>query len=259
MPEQTNINWAELMEEALTAPGHMGNVYNRFHEYSLTNRLLFLSQGVREPVASYKRWQSLGRHVLRGAQAKQVIVPIIIKDRDRPEDEAPDERLVGFKLVRGVFSLSDTDGPDLPPVRLPQWDLACALARLAIRRVPFQQLNGNVQGYAVGRDIAINPVAAHPDKTTFHELGHVVLGHTVASSLGEYATHHGIMEFQAESTAYLSMHELGRLDDETAAHSRGYIQHWLHNERPSDRAIRLVFAATDQILRAGRVTAAIPT
>lgn len=258
MPEQTRVDWNQLMEEALTAPGQLGNVYNRLHEYSFGNNLLFLSQGVREPVASWKRWQSLGRHVLQGARAKQVIVPIIIKDRREEAEEsdganAPDKRVVGFKLVRGVFALSDTDGPELPPVQLPTWDLQHALATLAIKQVPFQGLNGNIQGYAVEREIAINPIAAHPEKTLFHELGHVVLGHTVASSLGEYATHRGLMEFQAESTAYLSLNEVGRMDEETASHSRGYIRHWLQDERPGERAIRLVFAATDQILRAGRV------
>ncbi len=62
------------------------------------------------------------------------------------------------------------------------------------------------------------------------------------------------MEFQAEATAYLAMNELGRLDDESASHSRGYIRHWLQAEQPGDREIRLVFAATEQILRAGRLS-----
>jgi hypothetical protein len=65
--------------------------------------------------------------------------------------------------------------------------------------------------------------------------------------------HRGIMEFQAEAVAYLAMNELGQLDDETATRSRGYIQHWLRDEQPPDRAIQQVFKATDAILKAGRV------
>jgi len=38
-----------------------------------------------------------------------------------------------------------------------------------------------------------------------------------------------------------------------ATHSRGYIQGWLKDERPPDKAIREVFSATDQILKAGRL------
>jgi len=41
-------------------------------------------------------------------------------------------------------------------------------------------MNGNAQGYASpAKQIAINPVAALPHKTMFHELAHMVLGHTV--------------------------------------------------------------------------------
>lgn len=262
MPEQQpQLDWPALMEEALTLEGSIGTVYSRFHEYSFANMLLFLSQGIHEPVASRTRWQSLGRHLLRGARGKQVIVPVIVSDkRDQSEREeaaeepaTPSERLIGFKVVRAMFALSDTAGAPLPPVQLPGWDVDTALDRLHIRRVPFRELNGNVQGYSRARDIALNPVAVRPEKTLFHELGHVVLGHTVATTLGEYATHRGTMEFQAEATAYLSLHELGRIDEAAASESRGYIRHWLREEQPRDREIRLVFAATDQILRAGRL------
>lgn len=259
MAEQTKLDWNYLLQEALTAPGNLYGVYDRFHDYSLTNMLLFRAQGVREPVASYKRWQSLGRHVLRGARAKEVIVPLLITEHQAappdPTQEATTNlvRLIGFKVVRGVFALSDTDGPALPPFEHPQWDLPTALDKLKIRRVPFDSLNGNVQGYSVGRDIAINPVAVHPEKTLFHELGHVVLGHTLASSLSEYAQHRGVKEFQAESTAYLCLNELDRMTPPMAEHSRGYIQHWLEDARPTEREIRLVFAGAEQILRAGRL------
>jgi hypothetical protein len=50
-------------------------------------------------------------------------------------------------------------------------------------------------------------------------------------SLAEYETHRGIMEFQAEATAYLTMIELEQLDEATAMRSRGYIQDWLRDER----------------------------
>jgi len=260
---QPKLDWNQLIREALDTPGDMMNVYNRLHEYSYTNTLLFLQQGVREPVASYHRWRSVGRHVLRGAHAKNVIVPLLVPEpraEPAPANETLDEkrarvaRLIGFKVVRGVFALSDTDGPELPEVKLLQWDQQTALEKLKITLVPFQHTNGNVQGYSIGREIAINPVSVYPHKTLMHELAHVVLGHTVASIHGEYATHQGIKEFQAEATAYLVMNELEQLTTDMATVSRGYIQHWLDAEQPTDREIRLVFAATDQILRSGRRT-----
>jgi len=86
-----------------------------------------------------------------------------------------------------------------------------------------------------------------------HELGHVVLGHTLPHAFDDYQAHRGMKEFQAEATSYLVLNELGRLDDETAAHSRGYIKHWLKDETPPDTAIRQVFTAADRILKAGRL------
>lgn len=156
------------MEEALTAPGNRSSVYSRFHNYSLTNNLLFLMQGVREPVASYKRWTGLGRQVLKGARAKQVIVPIVVNEPE-PESLSEEEtieqkcervaRLIGFKVVRGVFGLSDMDGPELLPRSTTGWDVQTALGKLGIREVPFMSTDGNVQGYSHGLEYAINPVA----------------------------------------------------------------------------------------------------
>lgn len=257
MMAETKVDWPQLMEEALTAPGNLGNTYSRFHDYSLTNELLFLMQGVHEPVASYSRWKALGRHVLRGAKAKEVIVPVLVNE-PAPEDETLEEkrervaRLVGFKLVRAVFGLSDTEGDELPDVPTPGWDLATALEKLGIAEVPFDKTNGNIQGSSHGLEYAINPVAVNPTKTRFHELAHIVLGHTLLHHFEEYQTHRGIMEFQAEATSYVVMNELGVMDEETAGVSRGYIRHWLGEEQPPDHAIRHVFTAADRILKAGR-------
>jgi antirestriction factor ArdC-like protein len=255
--EQSKPDWNALMEEALNAPGNLTGVYDRFWNYSLTNMLLFRMQGVREPVASFKRWKSLGRHVLRGARAKEVIVPLLVNEK--PDDETLEEkrervaRLIGFKVVRGVFALSDTDGPEIPPKPIPKWDVDRAMQKLGISRVPFQELNGNIQGVSRGVELAINPLAVHPEKTLAHEMGHIILGHTLPHSISEYATHRGLKEFEAEGTAYLVLNELELLDAETASHSRGYIQEWLKGEeKPGEREIRLVFAATETILKAGR-------
>jgi hypothetical protein len=256
MSEQRQIEWPRLLDEALTAPGSLTGVYDRFHDYSLTNMLLFRMQGVHEPVASFSRWKSLGRHVLRGSRAKEVIVPVLINEEAEPLAEKRERmaRLIGFKVVRAVFAYSDTDGAEIPPQPTPGWEYQQALIKLGIREVPFDDTNGNKQGYSHGTEIAINPIAVRPTKTRFHELAHVVLGHTLPHAYDEYVTHRGIREFQAEAVAYLAMNELGQLDDETASASRGYVQHWLEGEQPPDKAIQQVFTAADRILRAGRTT-----
>lgn len=258
--ERQKIEWHRLLDEALTAPGSLTGVYDRFHDYSITNMLLFRMQGIHEPVASFSRWKALGRHVVRGARAKEVIVPVLIKEPAEPgEGETLEEkrervaRLIGFKLVRGVYALSDTDGKEPQVIPVPGWDLATALDKLGIREVAFDNTNGNLQGWSSGTEFAINPIAVNRNKTVYHELGHIVLGHTIPHHFEEYQAHRGIMEFQAEATAYLVMNELELMDDETASHSRGYIRHWLGEEQPPDQAIRQVFTAADRILKAGRL------
>jgi antirestriction protein ArdC len=256
------LDWQRLLDEALTVEGSILGVYDRFHDYSLANVMLLRTQDIHEPVASYSRWKSLGRHVLRGARAKDVIVPVLASET--PPAETFDEkrervaRLIGFKVVRAVFALSDTDGPEIPSQPTPGWAYQQALAKLGVREVPFDDTNGNKQGYSRGTEIAINPVAVRPTKTRFHELGHVILGHTLPHSYEDYQTHRGIREFQAEAVAYLCMNELGIMDDETATVSRGYIQHWLEDEHPPQKAIQQVFSAADRILRAGRTAEVAP-
>jgi len=119
--------------------------------------------------------------------------------------------------------------------------------------VLFESTDGNLQGYSYGLEFAINPVAINRDKTVAHELGHIVLGHTMPHRQEGESYHRGLMEFEAEATAYLFMNELGLMADETASHSRGYIRHWLQDEQPPEVSIRHVFWAAEAILKAGRV------
>jgi hypothetical protein len=174
----------------------------------------------------------------------------------RDEQRERVARVIGFKLVRTVFTLSKTEGPDLPPAPTPVWDVQQALGKLGIREAAFDSADGNIQGYSRGVEFAISPLAVNHTKTVFHQLGHIILGHTLPHSLDEYAAHRGMMEFQAEVTAYLVMNELELMDEDTASHSRGYIAHWLKGEQPPNKAIQQVFRAADAILKTGRLPVA---
>jgi hypothetical protein len=103
--------------------------------------------------------------------------------------------------------------------------------------------------FARNREIAINPLAALPHKTTFHEMAHVVLGHTTSETLvdGELTPHH-LREVEAESVALICCETLGLSGAEFC---RGYIQHWLKTEKeiPNHNAARIFTAATS-ILKA---------
>ena len=106
---------------------------------------------------------------------------------------------------------------------------------------------------------AINPVAAFPHKTTFHEMAHIVLGHLkenqglVDGTLSDSErTPKTLREVEAESVAYILCETLGLPG---TAESRGYIQMWLKEhggqEIPEKSAAR-IFKAADSILKAGQ-------
>lgn len=244
--EAKQIEWAKLIQEAMTIKGSLGNTYNRFYNYSFMNQVYLWMQGVNEPVATYKVWQGVGRQVQGGQKAKTIVRPVFYKEEDE-KTKTIEFKLGGFKPVPCVFGYSQTDGDELPEVAIPKWDMDMALGKLEITKVKYELMSGNTQGYSTGKTFAINPVAKFPIKTTMHELGHIVLGHTT----GENAGHRGVQEFQAEAVAYLVCKEL-EVEAYDQSASRAYIQGWLSDQTPDDKAIKQVFKAVNDILTAGR-------
>lgn len=249
------VNWRALLEQAMTMPGRLGDTYCRFYQYSLQNQILLWSQGVSEPCAPFSVWKALGRIPVKGG-GRAVLHPRPI----RKTDEETGEKVVvamRFRLKRSTFPYSNTVGPEVEWPELPAWDAQRALAALDITRVPYTMIDGNCQGYSTFREIAVSPVAVYPVKTLFHEIGHVVLGHTTDTGDGKSPCSRGVGEFQAESVAYLLAHEL-ELSEWAPEESRAYIQHWLGDEQVTDSHIRSIFGAVDKVLRAGRTAAEQP-
>lgn len=237
------LDYGLLIEKALTLEGSIGNTYNRFYSYSYMNQILLMLQGVNEPVATYKKWLELGRQVKKGSKAKEVVRPYFKKD-----DEG-EETINGFGLSKCLFGLSETTGEELPVPEIKAWSVDLALSVLDIEKIEFTQANGNIQGYSKMRQLAINPLAVNYNKTLMHELAHIVLGHTEAT--GE-EKHRGVLEFEAEATAYLLMHELELVTDKQDSTSRAYIQIWLSGQKPKEENIKAIFKAVDKILKAGK-------
>lgn len=252
-PVPQEAEWGNLLNEALDMPGGFSDTYNRFYSYSFLNQVLLFSQGVQEPVATYKKWLELGRQVQKGSKAKSILRPITVKLKDELDAEGNPKQITKFKMVNCLFGVSETEGADLPEYTPPEWSEQRALGSLAINRVAFNHLDGNVQGFSYDRNVAVSPVAKYPFKTLVHELGHIVVGHTSPDQVDEYKEHRGVMEFQAEGTAFLVMKELSVPESEwNPAESRAYIQHWLDGERPDGKRIKGIFSAVDAILKAGR-------
>ncbi len=251
-----------LLEQALTEPGIVSEAYRRFHRFSIGNQMLAAMQLKQKqlplsPIASFNRWKELGRSVSKGQKAISLWMPMSIKRRDKPDvdnDPAVTEEsgvITLFKLAPRWFSLDQTEGEDFSEqVEIPQWNADSALAELDITVERFDFLDGNVQGYAVGRRIAVSPIAEYPHKTRFHEIAHVVLGHTLEADCNDTATTpRSIQEVEAESVAFLlcSILDLPGRDE-----SRGYIQSWLEGDTLPEKSAQRIFSVSQKILEAGR-------
>lgn len=252
----SELKWSELLKQAVNEPGLVSRAYSAFHGYSIGNQLLAMWQcrfrGIQPgPIATFVAWREKGRHVKKGAKAIELCMPVTCKGtKEVNGEEAEPYSYTRFIYRKNWFVLSQTEGESVPMPELAEWKKDQALAALEIAEVPFELLNGNCQGYAVKRSVAINPVCPMPWKTLFHELAHVVLGHTEEGTLTDSeTTPRDIRELEAESVALLCCESLG-LDG--AEFSRGYIQGWYKGNEVPEKSAQKIFSAANKILEAGR-------
>jgi len=250
--------WSALLIEAVTKPGLIMKAYSVFHAYSIGNQLLALVQCQRRglqpgPINTFPKWKDLGRFVKRGERALTLCMPITCKRHDEDSDE--ENTFTSFVYKARWFVLAQTDGQELEPLTIPDWDAERAIKTLNIERVPFDHTDGNVQGFARKRQIAINPLAQLPYKTLFHELAHVILHTSEGDFTDTETTPRTLCEVEAESVALLCCESLGL---EGAEYCRGYIQNWMSRGSASkgdaipEKSAQKTFRAADQIIRAGR-------
>jgi antirestriction protein ArdC len=255
---------ADLLNRALTEPGIVSKAYSAFHGYSIGNQLLALIQCAERgiapgPISTFVGWRQKGRQVRKGEKAIVLCMPLTCKRRRTKQSgsaEGEEDRPKAF--TRFVFRphwfvLAQTEGPDVAQTSIPQWNRRRALETLGIVEEPFTETDGNCQGYARHRSIAVSPLAELPDKTRFHELAHVVLGDTSETDgLSESdQTPPSLREVEAEAVALICLEALGLTG---AAQCRGYVQHWnrLRDRAPvPERSAQRVFKAADLILKAG--------
>ena len=255
-----SISFADLLASAVTEPGILSAAYQQFHSYSLGNQLLAWSQCLERglqpgPMATFPKWKELGRHVRKGEKALTLCMPVTVKKPAEPEAEGEEPDVFTRFIYRPRwFVLAQTDGAVIPPAPIPNWDPSVALVALEVTEIPFDLTDGNVLGYARGQSIAISPVNPLPHKTRFHELAHVLLGHTAegAQADGEL-TPRSLRECEAEAVALLCC---AALDLPGVESCRGYIQSWWGAGHPiPERSAQRVLKAADQILKAGATEA----
>jgi hypothetical protein len=251
------LRWTALLDQAVTHPGLVLEAYSRFHGYSIGNQIAALSQclvrGLEPgPIATFPKWKELGRSVKRGEKAIWLCMPITVAKPTESKDSAEEElHSTYFVWKPRWFVLAQTEGDPYEPEPIPTWSIQGALERLQITDVSFEDLDGNIQGYAKGRTVAVSPIAQLRWKTLFHEIGHVLLGHTAEGEMREgQELPRNLREAEAESVALLCSDALGLPGSE---YCRGYIQHWYGTGNPIPEAsARHIFGVADAILKAGR-------
>lgn len=265
--------WSQLLIDAATKPGIISTAYSRFWNYSVGNQLLAMFQCMIRniepgPIHTFRGWLDLGRHVKKGERAITLCMPVSVKRSAKHDDDQMPSPVVGevsaeqasAPNVKTVFVhrphwfvLAQTEGDDYIATEIPAWSEARALEALKISRTSFRHPDGNCQGYARERDVAVSPIAFLPHRTLFHEVAHVMLGHTKEMSEGmsdgDERTPKDVREVEAECVALICCESLALAG---AEFSRGYVQHWLHGQLIAEKSAQRVFRAADEILRAGR-------
>lgn len=251
-PEHKTVKFAELLKEALDSPGQLSDCYRMFHNYSFGNQILAMTQLHKpEPINTYNGWQLLGRQVKKGSKAIELCMPFTIK-KDKNDENSETFQVFGFR--RNWFGISSTEaigGADsyVLPEAIP-FNKELVLSKLAITEEEFAMVDGNTQGYAHDMNLAINPVAKYPLKTLWHELAHIMLGHTEMIMTETAVLPRNLRETEAETVAYLLCDVFGY--DEPKVFARGYIQSWNEKEGIAEDSAKRIFSVVSDILKANK-------
>jgi antirestriction protein ArdC len=225
----------------------------RFRQYSFNNTMLILIQRPDAThVASYKKWQEMGRQVRKGEKSLAIFAPMTRRREDKATGETR-SYVSGFRAVP-VFDVSQTEGDPLPEQIVPVLldgeapvGMFDALALLVAEKGYALEVGPSVHGEngycSPGRKmihLTEGLSDAQTCKTLVHETAHMLL-HTEEDALTEDAMRHrGVAEVEAESVAHIVLGALGMPTDD---YSLPYIGGW------SDGKPEAVAATADRVLK----------
>lgn len=259
MEAKEKMSFRDLLEESLKSPGKISEAFSIFHNYSLGNSLLAAQQLQAmelaiTPINTFNAWKKLGVKINKGAKALSLLVPSSKSYTKEENGEETEHTITFFNLKKGWFAMSQTNADKKIADELSKptnFDFDKALQELDITEVKFEEANGAIMGYAQRREIAINPFNPQKNQTRFHEMGHILLGHTKDAVMNDSVSlPRSIEELEAESVAYICISALGMQGSEE---SRGYIQNWFKGSEYPEKSAQRVLKVADQILKAGSI------
>lgn len=223
----------------------------KFHGYSFQNSLLIARQKPDATyIAGYKTWESMERHVTKGAKGIKILAPspykktvyaemidpstgLVKKDHQgNPVKERKEITYASFHVI-SVFDISQTEGKPLPELAKELQGnvsdyivLMNSIKEIAPVPIRFETWDSKVKGYYDfgKKEVVIRSGMSelHTIKTAVHETAHSIL-HKDSASQKDPAT----MEVEAESVAYVLCQHLG-LD--TSDYSFSYLAGWSSNK-----------------------------
>lgn len=235
MEDEVKEIWSDggKMQQYLT-------VMSKFHTYSVNNQILIASQRPDATlVAGYQTWkQKFDRQVVKGAKGIAIIVPMPIKQ----EVEVPDEKENVRKENRNyllfrvgyVFDVSDTEGRELPDVKLVKeiqgdlssfekvWEAVKSTSPVPVEYADRKTLKGANGCFSRTEQkilVCDEMPQAQQIRTLIHEITHATL------HCDDYGSKlpRGMKEVQAEACAFCVCSYFG-LD--TSEYSFGYVAGW---------------------------------
>lgn len=239
------------------------------------------------PIASYRAWNAKGRQVKKGAKAISLLMPVSSRKVEVDDDGKETVKYITFGRFMPKnhwFTLSQTyvpcrpckgkggtvgdspltdkvcnvcggsgedpNAPEYNPGKAPGFDFDLVLKAFKLEEAPFASTNGNMMGYAQGNKIAVNPLDVNKVATKFHEIAHILLGHTKEGNriVDDATRQKNLKEVEAEGVAMLCLSALGL---EGVEYCRGYIQNWLNGAEIPPESAQKIITVADKILKTG--------
>lgn len=216
------------------------NFVSSFHKYSQKNNRLLLAQNPKvKHVASFKKWQTLGRNVQKGSKALYVYAPFIKDKVDQEGKKVVDKNgeivTETHYFLTPVFDVSQTEGEPLPQlVYHLEEDLIDhqqftrtynALVKISPVKVTIDSIRNGANGYynPETKEIVLQKHLgeAMTIKVLLHEIAHAKLHANSQAKFGDCV--YSRQEFEAESVAYVVANHLGI---DTSDYSFGYLASW---------------------------------
>lgn len=248
-----------------------------FHSYSVKNRLLiFLQNPSARLVASMKKWNELGRNVIKGQGAEGIKIwaptefTMTVSEKKLDEDgkaiidadtgdfvvEEKKEKTKGFIPV-SVYDVSQTEGEPLPSLTVPLTAEVSDRDKILkccekISGVPiyFEDIKNSSFGYYYEEKNGEKKIViksglkdAQTVKTAIHETAHALLDH-----IKDKTKDRSQKEIEAESIAFVVCKTLGI---DTSDYSFGYLASWSSTKKLPElkQSIETIVDISDKVCR----------